>query len=224
MHRPIHLLLALLCATAASPAAAGAWLREPGRGFLSTTATLRQGDPDARQELSLYAEYGLTPRLTLGADINARPGTSGHAMVFARLPLSRPGARNRLALETALGGHHWQGDWDPMYRLTLSYGRGLTTRSGILGWLAVDAAYERRLGMSDPIYKLDATLGRSGPGRIRPILQVETAHIPGRDFIWSVAPGVMIDSRRSATWVVGLERKSASRDTLGLKIALWHWF
>lgn len=225
MHRPIHLLLALLCAAGMSSAAdAGAWLRQPGRGFASATGTLRQGDPDARQEVSLYTEYGLTPRLTLGADINERPGISGHAMVFARLPLSRPGARNKFAIETALGGHHWRGDWDPMYRLTLSYGHGFVTRRGISGWLALDAAYERRLGFSDPIWKLDATLGRSAPGRIRPILQIETSFIRGQDPIWAIAPGLMIDTRRSAAWVVGLERKSAGRDTVGLKIALWHWF
>ncbi|TDK42152.1 hypothetical protein [Antarcticimicrobium luteum] len=222
MRRLVPLLIALSCA--APPAGAGAWQRETGRGFVSTTGTLRQGDPDARQELSVYADYGLAPRLTIGADVNERPGIAGHAVLFARLPLSRPGARARLAAEAAFGGHHWRGAWDPMYRLTLSYGRGSTTRSGATGWLALDAAYERRLGMNVPIYKLDATLGLSAPGRLRPILQVETAHIPGQPLIWAVTPGVLIDSRRNATWLIGLERKSAGRDTVGLKIALWRWF
>ena len=224
MRRLIPLLLALLCTASPGPANAGAWLREPGRSFLSTAGTLRRGDPDARQEVSVYAEYGLSPRLTFGADVNERPGITGHATLFARLPLNRPDARNRLALESALGGHHWRGDCDPMYRLSLSYGRGFITRRGALGWLDIAAGYERRLGMTRPIYKLDATLGLSAPGRIHPVLQVETAHIPGRSLIWAVAPGVLIDTRRNASWLIGLERKSAGRDTVGLRIALWQWF
>ncbi len=222
MRRLILLLIALSGAPA--PAAAGAWLRDAGDGFFSVTTILRQGDPDARLETSLYGEYGLSPRLTIGADINDRPGVTGHALLFARLPLSRPGARNRLAAELALGGHHRRGAWDPMYRLTLSYGRGLPRRRGRTGWLAVDAGYERRLGTARPIYKLDATLGVSAPGRIRPILQLETAHIPGQPLIWAVAPGLLIDTRRGGTWLIGLERKSAGRDTLGVKFGLWQPF
>ncbi|MDX2482440.1 MAG: hypothetical protein QNK42_02130 [Pseudodonghicola sp.] len=225
MRRLVLFLIAVLCTTGtAGPTAAGAWLREPGRGFLSTTGTLRQGDPDAWQEVSIFAEYGLAPRLTIGADINERPGIAGHALLFARLPLSRPGARARLAAEAAFGGHHWRAAWDPMYRLTLSYGRGFTLRRGAAGWLALDAAYERRLGMTVPIYKLDATLGLSKPGRLRPILQLESALVPGQPLIWAVTPGLLFDSRRDTTWLLGVERKSASRDTLGLKIALWRWF
>ncbi|MDF1717606.1 MAG: hypothetical protein P1U75_13175 [Antarcticimicrobium sp.] len=221
MRRLVPLLFALLCT--APPAGAGAWMRETGSGFLSVSGTLRQGDPDARRELSVYADFGLSPRLSLGIDVNERPGVAGHALLFARLPLSRPAAHTRVAIEAALGGHHWRGAWDPMYRLTLSLGRGFLTRRGA-GWYAIDAGYERRLGNSTPIYKLDATLGLSAPGRIRPILQLETAHIPGQPLFWAVAPGVLIDTGHDTTWLVGLERKSAGRDTVGIKFALWHRF
>ncbi len=225
MRRPIPrlipLLLALFCA--APPAAAGAWMREAGHGFLALSGTARQGDPDARQELSVYADLGLSPHLALGVDVNERPGIAGHALLFARLPLSRPTARTRLAVEAALGGHHWRGAWDPMYRLTLSLGRGFRTRRGA-GWYAIDAGYERRLGTPTPIYKLDATLGLSAPGRLHPILQVETALIPGQPLFWTLSPGLLIDRRRNATWLIGLERKSAGRDTIGIKLALWHRF
>lgn len=221
MRRLIPLLLALLCA--APPAGAGAWMREAGHGFLSLSGTLRQGDPDARRELSVYADLGLSPRLALGIDVNERPGSAGHALLFARLPLSLTAARSRVAVEAALGGHHWRGAWDPMYRLTLSLGRGFLTRRGA-GWYAIDAGYERRLGNSAPIYKLDATLGLSAPGRLHPILQVETALIPGQPPFWTLSPGLLIDTGRDTTWLVGLERKSAGRDTLGIKLALWHRF
>ncbi|MGD9861794.1 MAG: hypothetical protein AB7S99_01155 [Pseudodonghicola sp.] len=222
--RCLGLVLVVFVLISARSAGAGAWMREEGTVFLSLTGTLRQGDPDARQELSVYSEYGVSPRLTLGTDINERPGLSGHALLFARRPLSRPAARTRLAVETAVGGHHWLGRWHPMYRLTLSAGRGFTTAQGATGWLSVDAAYERRLSAPVPAYKLDATLGLSSPGRIRPILQVETAHIPGKPLFWAVTPGLTIDTGGTATWLVGLERKSAGHDTLGLKIGLWRRF
>lgn len=222
--RRLGLLLIACVLLAARPAGAGAWMRDEGRVFLSLTGTLRHGDPDARRELSAYGEYGLSPRLTLGFDVNERPGLSGHAVIFARQPLRPPGARTKLAVETAFGGHHWQGRWHPMYRLTLSAGRGFTTKGGANGWMTLDAAYERRLGETVPAYKLDGTLGLSSPGRLRPILQVETAHIPGKPFFWAITPGLMADGRGTATWLVGLERKSAGRETLGLKIGLWQRF
>ncbi|MDK3019626.1 hypothetical protein [Pseudodonghicola flavimaris] len=206
------------------PAIAGAWLRQKGETFVSLTAITRHGDPLAAREISLYADHGLGPGLSLGLDLNQRPGSSGHATLFARLPLSRPGARLKFATEAAVGGHHWQGTWHPMYRLTLSAGRGFSTRSGAWGWMAVDLSRERRFGDALPIHKLDATLGLSAPARIRPILQVETAHIAGQPLLWAVIPGLLIDAPNRRTWHIGLERKSAGHQTLGLKIGLWQRF
>lgn len=220
----IWLMSIWLIACPARPASAGAWLRDEGTGFLSSGAILRHGDPQAAHELSLYGEYGIAPRLTLGLDLNERPGYSGHAVAFARLPLSRPAARNTFALETALGGHHWLDDWSPMYRITLSAGRGFTTSQGANGWIALDASYERRLGNSDPAYKLDGTIGLSGPARLRPILQVETSYSPGQPFFWAVIPGLLIETKGNRNWHVGIERKSAGQDTLGIKFGLWQRF
>jgi len=216
------LLIALLCT--ASPAWGGAWLRETGRSFRALTLLLRHGDPDARHELSLYQDYGIGPRLTLGLDLNERPGITGHMLIFARLPLTRPGTRTKLAIETAVGGHHWRGAWNPMYRVTLSLGRGALFGRRGAGWLAVDAGYERRLGNARPTYKLDATLGFSAPGRIRPILQLETAKTPGQALSWALAPGLLIDRRDRGAWLIALERKSAGRETIGLKFGLWQRF
>lgn len=68
----------------ATPLGAGAWPREPGSWFLSlgyelsTTRAALSADgqaedptPDLVGYATLYAEYGLTPRLTLGFDIGA---------------------------------------------------------------------------------------------------------------------------------------------------------
>lgn len=221
MRRIAIILLAVV--TAAGPAGAGAWLRDEGAAFVSVIGTARRGDPDATFETSVYGEYGLTPGLTLGFDLNERPGIAGHALMFARLPLGAVGRRTKLAVEIGLGGHHWQGAWDPMYKLTLSLGRGFYSRWGF-GWLALDAAYERRLGNPDPIYKLDATLGLAAPRRVNPILQIETARIRNHPMIWAVAPGLLIEGRKGTAWLIGIERKSVVRDTIGVKFGLWRRF
>lgn len=222
MGRAAALVLLACCLLAAGPVRAGAWLPEPGRGFLSLTGTLRHGPSGFDAESSVYSEYGLGPRLAFGFDVNDRPGIAGHALVFLRLPLSPPGARTRLAVDLALGGHYWQTVWDAMSRLTLSAGRDVGTRWGD-GWVAVDAAYERRFLFADPAFKLDLTAGLSSGPRLRPILQVETTTIPGREVYWSVTTGLMLDGP-GGTWLIGLERKSPPLDSIGVKIALWRRF
>ena len=229
MRRLIPLLLVLLYA--APPAGAGAWMRESGHGFLALSGTFRQGDRDTRRELSAYADLGLSPHLAIGVDINDRPVSTGHALLFARMPLTPPAAHTRLAAEIAIGAHHgpesgayYEPDvWAPMYRVTLSLGHGFQTRRGA-GWYAIDAGYERRFGNTTPTYKLDATLGLSAPGRIHPILQLETAQTPGRPLDWTASPGLLIDTNRDTTWLIGLEGRSAGHGTIGIKLALWHRF
>ena len=214
------LILSLLAAT---PAQSGAWLREHGEAFLAVTATLRRGDPQAQLENAIYGEYGLRPRLTLGIDINQRPGISGHALLFARFPLNSDTARTRLAIEAAVGGYHWQGQWRPMYKTALALGRPIKLR-GVPGWLALDAAIEQRVGTPAPMLKLDATLGLSGAARVQPILQIETARSSGLPFMWSVTPGITIKGPNDTTWLLGVEAKSVLQKTVGIKLGFWRRF
>lgn len=219
--RAIVALVVLLAV--ARPVCAGAWLRETGRTFLSVSGTLRDTTVGPEQELGLYAEYGFAPRLTLGLDVNDRSGVAGHALVFARTPLLRGHRRWRLAAELAAGGHHWQADWYGMLRATLSLGRGFDTPLGA-GWANLDAAVERRYGFARPAYKLDLTVGLSQGQGLRPLMQVETTHVPGQGRYWTVTPSVQIDSGRDTTWLIGVERKSPPQDSYGLKLSLWRRF
>lgn len=213
----------MICLTAAQPACAGAWMREPKTGFMSVTTTLRNVAGPLRYETSFYADYGLTPRLSLGVDVNERPGTTGHVMLFARLPLGPTDGKTRFAMELAVGGYHWKGQWTHISKTTLSLGRSFTSPWGA-GWLSVDAAIELRNRAPDPIYKLDTTIGLSPKRRFAPILQLETAHIRNKPFAWALTPGVMIKARNNITWLVGFEVKSAAQTSLGLKLGLWRRF
>jgi len=219
-----RLLIALwICMTAACPAAAGAWLREKGHGFTSASVTLYRFQGAYDYKTTAYAEWGMAERLTLGIDINEQPGLAGHALIFARYPLWDLGTKGRFAAELGLGAHHWLGDWAPMGKLTLSYGKGLETRWGN-GWLAVDTGWERRSGTKTNIFKLDMTAGLSTARRIDPMLQVETAYVPGHPLFWTITPSLLIEGSKRRTWVLGLERKSDLPGSLNIKFSLWREF
>ncbi|MFT7595156.1 MAG: hypothetical protein ACI8R4_002482 [Paracoccaceae bacterium] len=213
----------MICLTAAQPARAGAWLRDPGTGFFSVTNTMRNVAGPSAYETSLYADYGLWPRLSLGLDINERPGITGHAMIFARLPLGQTDRRTRFAMELGVGGSHWKGDWNRMAKSTLSIGHNFTSPWGA-GWLNIDAAVEMRSLAPDPIYKLDASFGLASTHRFAPMLQLETTHIRSKPISWALTPSVVFKGRNNLTWLVGVEVKSALQTSLGLKLGLWRQF
>lgn len=219
------MIAALILCAAAQQLAAGAWLSEQGTGFASVSGTVRTAGrtqlPD--YELGLYGTYGLTSNVTIGLDVNALSNQSGHALLFARLPLGATDGPLRFAFELGLGAHHRDRRWDGMYKAGLSFGYGYSTPRGN-GWLAIDAAYEMRHGNPNPVYKLDGALGLPPRGRITPFLQIETAHAPGRPLHWSLTPSVIIAGQNARRWVIGIERRSARQQTLGLTLRLWRDF
>ncbi|WP_264212490.1 hypothetical protein [Leisingera thetidis] len=217
---PAH--AACLALALAQPAAGGAWLEDPGKGFAAASATYRTSRGGAAHELGYYAAYGAAPKLTLGVDLNRNADVSGHALIFARLPL-RQGSRSRLAVETGIGGNHYRGYWQMMQKTTLSYGRSLETRHGS-GWLAIGAAYELRNGGLDAIWKLDATLGLHRPGKAAPMLQIETARPESGRLSYALTPVMRYPMKDGRELLLGLEYRKAGRDSLGLKLSLWQKF
>lgn len=213
---------AALALALAQPAAGGAWLEQPGQGFAAASAAYRHTGSAAAHELGYYGAYGISPGLTLGIDLNQNADVSGHALVFARLPL-HTGARYRLAVETGAGGNHVRGLWLLMHKTTLSYGRSLTTRRGD-GWLAVDAAYELRGSGQEAIWKLDATIGLNRPGRPAPMLQAEFSKPEGGSFSYTLTPSLRYPLKDKRELVVGLEYRQAGQRSLGLKLGLWQKF
>ncbi|MBY6068794.1 hypothetical protein KUW17_18775 [Leisingera aquaemixtae] len=213
---------ACLAVMLAQTAAAGAWLEQPGQGFAAASATYRQAGGRNGYELSYYGAYGLTPKLTLGVDLNSTGDLYGHALVFARLPLGA-GKRSRLAAEAAFGGHRDNGLWMMMQRATLSYGRGFETGSAS-GWLAIDAAYELRNSGLQTVWKLDATLGMHRPGKIAPMLQIETAKPQGGQLSYTLTPSLRYPLKSGRELILGLEHRKAGERSLGLKLGLWQKF
>ncbi len=215
-----RVLIFLLLIAFAAPAWAGAWLREKGTSFsaLSVTA-FKEEDDIYKYKSSLYTEWGLRPKLTIGLDAEEHQDLYGHALVFARIPVVDFGQSGRFAAEFGVGAHHRQyGTW-AMYKATLSYGKGLQTGLGG-GWINVDAALENRTHEA-LIHKLDFTAGLSSGRRVDPLLQIETSYVSDRPWYWSVRPSLMYRPKSGKlTWILGAERNSA-RDHTGFKFALW---
>ena len=221
------LMVLLIYLSAAPSVSAGAWLRDKGKGFFSFGSTLRSYGDALQSENSLYGEYGLGPKLMLGFDINDIIGVGGHALVFFRTPIGPRDRALNMSLELALGAHRVNsqsgGLSGGMAKSTFSVGKGFSSRWGD-GWFNIDTAVEYRDGLSDPAFKLDAIIGASSNRRFRPLVQVETTYIPGNPLIWAVVPGVMIRGKKNTTWVLGLERKTSARASLGLKFSIWKEF
>lgn len=205
------------------PALAGAWMRAPGSGFTAVAGTVYRPENQPVSRLSFYGERGLAGWLTAGLDIDDYNFEAGHAILFARLPLYQPDSGGRLALELGAGLHHRQGLTGAMTKLTLSYGTGLDTGLGP-GWLAVDAAAERRFGTNATLFKLDLTAGLSADRRVNPLLQIETAYTGSREFLWSATPALILRGRGGARWLIGVERRARYPEGFGLKLGLWRDF
>ena len=147
----------------------------PGRGrkarssFLRRAGLYRRAHPlaataDIRSWSSLYAEYGLTDRLTLGLDAGLGQGQDERveaALVFARLPVWSPG-EHRVAVDLGLGtlAATGEGAPDPAPRRPRL---GPRPRRGSVGWrLARDGEFTR---VGDPAgevaVKADFTAGWS---------------------------------------------------------------
>jgi len=205
------------------PALAGAWMRDQGSGFSSVSATFQHSTGGWSTDFGYYGEFGVSPFLTLGIDLNDNDNLAGHALVFARVPLEFLPSEHHLATELALGGAHYQNVWKSMHKLTLSYGHAFDSIWGP-GWLAIDSAYEKRAINTGAILKLDATIGLSDNTHLRPMLQIETAKISGHQLFYTITPSLQFPLPRDLKLLIGVEHRVTTRRSIGLKVGMWHRF
>lgn len=206
----------------ATPLHAGAWLEPEGQGFVSSGLRLRPSG----QEVHGYAAYGVTPRLTLGLDLNraeAAGSSSAHALVFARLPLRQSDSGWQLATELSFGLGRNDVLWQPLQRVTLSAARGFDSPWGN-GWIALDLAREWQPEAHRAAVKLDATLGLNSDGRAAPIVQLELYQPDQGVLSWKLLPGLRWQLAPGRELLCGLELSSARQGRVGLNLALWHRF
>jgi hypothetical protein len=227
------ILLALALALPAAEAVAGAWPRPKGETFLSFgqqvstgARTLIAATQDIRSWSSVYAEYGLTDRLTIGLDAGTGNGGDdrvGAALVFARLPVWSP-AEHRVAVDFGLGtlDSDAQGR-QTRFRLGLAWGRGFESRRGG-GWLGMESSLELREPAGDIAVKADFTAGLKPNDRWMLIAQAQTGYYPDAGGIVRLVPSVVRRLGARSHLQLGASAEVAGDDALGLTAAVWFTF
>lgn len=222
-----RLLLALILMLIASAARAGPWPRETGAVFLATGGTYRfdLGTGLPMGEGTVYAEYGLTRRVTLGFDGFQTDTGVAQALIFARMPLGREDRRLKLALGVGLGGARAGAgaDWAGMARIGLAAGRD--HRLGRGGWWTIAAAVEADEATPLPLARIDATFGLGLTPRLQGLVQIESSARDSADAQVALIPGVIWRLGPRTRLHLGVEaRATRTSRQAGLRAGLWRDF
>ncbi len=217
-------LLAGLACLAAAPAVAGPWARGEGETFLSLSwegtadaaAALRAPDAlDLDHLVTIYAERGLTPRLTFGLDAAGAPGGTYSGYAFLRRTLSAPDAVQQWAVMGGLGLR----DDGGLAVLGASWGRGLETRWGG-GWTNVDAQ-ARLLPEGGVATKVDGTLGLKPWDGTSFIGQLQLSDYPDADPAARLSTSWVREVRDGISLEMGVLQDLTGPHETGLKIGTW---
>ena len=189
MLRPIIYALTVATLTG-STAWAGAWPREEGTYFLSLGGNVLLFGDAARPvhyDPTIYLEYGLTERLTLGLDgYTADKGEAGSLLAFARYTFGRTDRPSRIALSLGAGGTLVPtGGIDPTLRIGAHWGRGMDW-----GWIAADYSLTLGTELVELQEKVDLTLGYRVDETWTAILNAEAGLGLTQDFYAKVTPSV----------------------------------
>ncbi|MEO0761202.1 MAG: hypothetical protein AAFZ09_05250 [Pseudomonadota bacterium] len=254
---PALLLPSLLPDTAA----AGAWTREPGDGVVITSIgrqatpqtlfTLGPASPD-KTTAQVYAEYGLTEKLTLGASLfsETRIGSDGmssaNGAAFLRVRLHRDDQGNAAAvqigaaapLEELIGGPFGGSQPESTAELRISglagtswwgdWGSVFVTSAAGLAWRSENAPDELR-GELTAGYKIDdCCMAILGSYLTVPVIgEGDTSYKLAPSFAYSLprAADAPEDEPRRTTFQLGLSLEAVGEgDTVGLTFSIWRRF
>ena len=215
-------------------AQAGAWPRPKGETFLSFGQELSTGATtllgavtDIRSWSSVYAEYGLTDRLTIGLDAGRGQGEDERvetALVFARLPVWSPG-EHRVAVDLGVGTlAETDATRQTRLRLGLAWGRGIAEGRHGGGWLGMESSAELREPAGEVALKADFTAGWKPNERWMVIGQVQTGYYPVDGGIVRLAPSVVRRISPHSHLQLGATAEVVGEGALGLSGAVWFSF
>ncbi len=232
-----RILTSLILAALAGPACAGAWPREKGSTFVSLshavstgTQTLLTPFMTISNYTGLYAEYGLTEKLTLGLDagLGGNPAdaeTEAYEVrataVFLRYPVWSDDSGHRTAVQLGFGRitDSVHGDQTRLIP-ALAWGYGFESRFGG-GWAGIDASADIRQPSGEVFWKADATLGLKPTERWMGILQLQTGLYPDAEPLVRFAPSVVRKLGPRLSLQLGGFAGLTGDDSLGAKAALW---
>lgn len=151
----MRIALAACLVLIATASFGGPWPRDHKRAFVSNSMSLTPGSRE--RELNLFAEYGLTPTITLGYDAHSKlraRETEGFA--FLRMPIGSRDATWRTAVDAGVGLRIQNRTTTPLLRLGMSVGRGFDK-----GWFTTDVSAQTSQKPADWSVKGLTTLGYS---------------------------------------------------------------
>ena len=205
----LALCVFLLCS---GPVWAGAWPRGKGNVFVAaSTYAVPSG-----AYTGIYAEWGVTGRLTLGLDIGRGVSGQDKAVVFLRGPLIAPRAGHHLAWE--LGAGMIAGD--RVLRPGLSWGKGADL-AGRSGWVALDLLTEIRIRTAAIDTKADVTLGLNINDARKIMLQLQMGAQFGDEPFLRLVPSMTFAVGKRGQVEIGLSQSLRGDFETGLKAAYW---
>jgi hypothetical protein len=217
-------LLGLAAVVWGGAAQAGAWAQEQGAFFLSfggNVALFSGATRPVHYDPTLYIEYGLTERLTVGFDGYTSDATEVvNGFVFLRYPIGSTAGRSRLAFSIAGGASEIPGlDLETTGRLGLHWGYGLEN-----GWLAADATTVLGLSVGEREGKVEVTWGQDLPGRWTGLLQMQAGIGFSGDEYAKVTPSIMYELSEATRLRAGFVQALTGDQGSAAMIEVWLQF
>ncbi|WP_417727972.1 hypothetical protein [Roseovarius sp.] len=201
-------------------AGAGAWPRGKGQTFLAASGQIEGPDQFGlyRQNFTLYAEHGLTERLTLGLDLGGDTLRMTKSIAFVRWPIGQDAQAVKIAVEMGLG----EVSEETALRPGVSLGRGFTLW-GRHGWAAFDGRAVV-FGSGDMTLESDITFGLNTTARSKVLVQLQTGHPALGQAYTRFAPSYVYATRPGAHLEFGLVLPVSGGGERGVKLGLWREF
>lgn len=218
------MILFLLFFASSDPADAGAWARQKGQVFIATGANIyvfQDKDAPHTSAPTLYAEYGLTERVTVGLSyFQEQDDTVQNGFFWGRIPIGDIEGEDRFAASLGFGLRLDENlQQEQLVQAGLSWGRGQDN-----GWIAVDASVTYGNSTQKLRPKLDATRGFNLADRWTAIMQIQTGEgFDGSNYFkFSPAINMKVSDSLSLNLAAVAPLKGDEADSLRLE--LWATF
>ena len=214
----VLVLLALLCATQTQ---AGPWPLGKGDVFLSfgaNVAVTQDAEAPVHTDPSLYLEYGLTEKLTVGfTSFSSEAGEAISGYAFARYPVL-PRLNDPLTVTIGAGLKYRFGDLapDPRIQLGFSWCHGWDN-----AWATIVTNSTYSTTDQTTFHTLDATYGWRPTDNIATIFQLQTVTGETVDFYAKIAPSVAYTFGDHLTVELGLIQALTGDRGTGLRLGTW---
>jgi hypothetical protein len=216
----MKILMPALWFCLAAPAAAGPWLREAGEGFLSfSVEAVGSGNQAGSAFATVYAEYGLSERITLGFDLGGSEDDLYKTVIFAKSPIPWLDADLKGAMELGIGMTRDQ----MILRPGISLGRGfpLGTASG---WMVIDTLAHIEAQGSGIHLTTDVTFGVNMTDRSKFILQLQSGHDLMDLEHLKIAPSYVFERKPGQHVELGMLAGLENSEDFAIKLGLWRGF